>query len=217
MLNNIKTIFLDYDGTLHESIKIYAPAFRKAYKFLVSSGYAKEKEFTDDEISYWLGFSSKDMWKKFMPDLDDFIKSEASRIIGKEMLNQITLGNASLYESSIETLQYLKNKGYKLVFISNCGFYYMESHRKYFKLDKYFIEMVCSEQYNFIPKHEILSKIKNKFENDMVIVGDRSQDIESGKKNNIITIGCSYGYGENSELKQADYIINNILDLTKLL
>jgi len=34
-LEGIKTIYFDYDGTLHNSNKIYAPAFRKAYDFLV--------------------------------------------------------------------------------------------------------------------------------------------------------------------------------------
>ena len=32
---NIKNIVFDYDGTLHNSIKIYAPAFREAYNYLI--------------------------------------------------------------------------------------------------------------------------------------------------------------------------------------
>ena len=39
----MKYIIFDYDGTLHNSIKIYKPAFLKAYDYLISNGYAKEK------------------------------------------------------------------------------------------------------------------------------------------------------------------------------
>lgn len=217
MINNIKTIFFDYDGTIHDSIKIYAPSFRKAYDFLVKNKYAEKRDFTDDEISYWLGFSSKDMWKNFMPNLDENIRNEASKIIGSEMLNQLSLGKAVLYEGAIDVLKYLKNKGYDLVFISNCGLNYMEINRELFNLDDYFNEMVCSQEYNYIPKYEMLKKIKNKYKDNMVIIGDRIQDIESGKKNNIHSIACKYGYGSTKELENADLMIDDIKDILNIL
>jgi len=37
----VRTIFLDYDGTLHDSLKIYARAFKKAYAYLVKEGLAE--------------------------------------------------------------------------------------------------------------------------------------------------------------------------------
>lgn len=217
MINNIKTIFFDYDGTLHNSIKIYAPSFRKAYDFLVKNKHAEKRDFTDTEISYWLGFSSKDMWENFMPNLDENIRNEASKIIGSDMINQLSLGKAVLYEGAIDVLKYLKNKGYDLVFISNCGLKYMEMNKNLFDLDHYFKKMVCSQEHNYIPKYEILKKIKNNYKEDMVIIGDRIQDIESGKKNNIYSIACNYGYGSTKELENADYMIDDIKDIMKLL
>ena len=38
---------------------------------LLESGQAPAKEFTDKEISKWLGFSSIDMWNSFMPNLKE--------------------------------------------------------------------------------------------------------------------------------------------------
>lgn len=217
MFKNVKTVFFDYDGTLHDSIRIYSPAFRKAYDFLVSKGYGKEKEWCDKEIAYWLGFSSKDMWENFMPDLDEDIKHKASKIIGREMLNEISNGKAVLYEGAIETLKYLKDKGYEIVFISNCGISYRDMANEIFSLGDYFKEMACSEEYEYIPKYEILKKIKDKYPKDMVIVGDRHKDMIAGKKNNILTIGCSYGYGPKEELKDADTIIDDIRDIKEIL
>lgn len=214
---NIKTIFFDYDGTLHDSINIYAPAFRKAYDFLVEKGHGKEKQWSNKEISYWLGFNPKDMWQSFMPDISDELKKQCSEIIGEEMKRQIKLGNAVLYEGALETLEYLKNKDYDLIFISNCKIYYKEYHRNMFKLDRYFKGFICSEEYNFIPKHEIIKKVKHKYSNDMVIIGDRKQDIDAGKNNNIYTIGCTYGFSLSGELDEADMLIDNIEELRNYL
>lgn len=217
MFENVKTVFFDYDGTINESIKLYAPAFRKAYKFLVDKQLAEDREYTEEQIAYWLGFSSKEMWENFMPDLDKETRDMTSKMIGKEMEKQLAEDKAALYDGAIDTLKYLKDKGYKLVFISNCGIYYRDMMKKSFRLDDYFQEMACSEEYEYIPKHEILYKIKEKYPKDMVIVGDRIHDMEAGKKNNIYTIGCNYGYGSKEELKEADVVIENITDIKNIL
>lgn len=214
--NNIKTIFFDYDGTLHNSIKIYGPAFRRAYTYLVEQGFADQRDWSDREISYWLGFSPKEMWKNFMPDLEENIRSKCSAMIGEEMKSLTEKGKPKLYEGALETLKYLKNRGYRLVFISNCKLSYRNSHRILFNLGDYFEEMACSEEYNFIPKHEMLRDIKNKYPEEMVIIGDRFQDIEAGKKNDIYTIGCSYGFSLEGELNEANLIIKDIRELKQI-
>ena len=77
--------------------------------------------------------------------------------------------------------------------------------------------MVCSEEYGFAPKQEILRDIKMKYPKEMVIVGDRIQDILAGKENDIYTIGCKYGFSFPGELNGADAVIERIVDLKKLL
>lgn len=214
---NIKTIFFDYDGTLHNSVKIYVPAFKKAYAFLVEKGYAESKEWSDKEISYWLGFNPQDMWEKFMPNISKELREKCSSIISNEIKVQIQQGKPILYEGSLEVLKYLKDKGYHLVLISNCKIYYKEFHSKLFKLDSYFESLVCSEEYNFNPKYDVLKNIKDKYPEDMIIIGDRKQDIEAGKKNNIYTIGCTYGFAMHNELHEADMLIDNIEELSNYL
>lgn len=211
--NDIKTIFFDYDGTLHNSIKIYGPAFRKAYTYLVEQGFVNQRYWSDKEISYWLGFNPQEMWKNFMPNLEENTRGKCSTIIGEEMLKLTEKGKAELYEDSLDTLKYLKSKGYVLLFISNCKLSYRDRHSTLFGLEEYFEELVCSEEYNFIPKHEILRDIKDKYSEEMVIIGDRFQDMEAGKKNEIYTIGCSYGFSLEGELDEADLIIKNISEL----
>lgn len=214
---SIKTLFFDYDGTLHDSIKLYAPSFRKAYAFLVEKGFAEEREWSNKEISYWLGFNPQAMWENFMPSLSHALREQCSEIIGEEMKQQIQMDKPILYEGATETLQYLKDKGYQLVFISNCKKYYKEYHNKLFGLDNYFEALVCSDDYQFIPKHEILAEIKDQYPKESAIIGDRQQDIEAGQKNGIYTIGCTYGFASEGELDAADMLIGDIRELKKYL
>lgn len=215
--SSIKTIFFDYDGTLHNSMKIYGPAFRKAFDFLVKEGYAKERTWSDKDISYWLGFNPEEMWAKFMPELDTDIKDKSSSIIGNELKKYTEKGIPELYDGALETLEYLKKKEYNLIFLSNCKIQYKNAHKDLFHLDQYFDELVCSEEYSFIPKSEILNKIKLKYNKEMVIIGDRIHDMEAGRKNEIYTIGCSYGFHLEGELEKSDFIIDDIRDLRNYL
>ena len=209
----MKYIIFDYDGTLHNSIKIYEPAFKRAYDYLVSNGYAKERVFKEDEISRFLGFTAKEMWDTFMPDLPEDEKKKCSLIIENAMLQYIDEGQAELYDGVLENLSKLKKLNYKLIFLSNCKISYMKKHIDIFCLDKYFLEFYCSEDFNFIPKYEIFRLIKEKYKGDFIIIGDRFVDIEVAKKHKLFSIGCGYGYGNANELKDADYIIDNIKEI----
>ena len=213
----MKYIIFDYDGTLHNSIKIYKPAFIKAYNYLISKGYAEEREFKEEEISKFLGLSAKDMWNTFMPDLPKCEKEKCSSIIGQAMIEYIDEGQASLYDGAIETLNKLNEYGYKLIFLSNCKYNYMNKHIERFNLDKYFIDFYCSEDFDFMPKYEIFRFIKEKYQGDFIVIGDRFVDMELAKKYNLFSIACGYGYGNSNELKEADYIIDNIKDIISVM
>ena len=105
-------LIFDYDGTLHESLYIYAPAFRLGYAQLVKKGLAPARDFSDTEISRWLGYSSKDMWESFMPELPQSEKDSCSKRIGDEMVRLTLAGKARLYPGTETTLRQLKAAGH---------------------------------------------------------------------------------------------------------
>lgn len=216
--SSVKTIIFDYDGTLHDSSRIYMPAFLKAYDYLVEEGQAKETSWSEESITKWLGYSKKQMWQEFMPRLEAQYQEKASSIIGQTMQQKIENNEAVLYPHALDTLAYLKNKGYTLLFLSNCSIDYMESHAEMFNLNDYFTGLYCTEQYAFKKtKKEIVQQIRNDYENDFLVIGDRFQDIEVAELENIYSIGCAYGYGHKSELEQSDVMINDIKELMSLL
>lgn len=211
-------LIFDYDGTIHDTMKTYAPAFRNTCKWLYDNGYTSEiKEYSDKQISYWLGFNSTDMWQMFMPELPLGVRETARKILGKDMAERIDNGKGSLFDHAEETLASLKEKGYNLIFLSNCRVHYMERHKRVFGLDRFFNYFYCCEEFDFIPKYEIFPKIKGFHDGNFIVIGDRFHDIEMAVKNNLYSIGCAYGYGSPEELSAADTIINDIRQIPDIL
>jgi phosphoglycolate phosphatase len=211
-----KTLIFDFDGTIHDTIHVYFPAFLKGYQYLVDHDMAEPRTFTPKEVSIWLGYNSDDMWKTFMPNCPEVFQNKAKSIIGDEMRLQLESGNGVLYSDAHDVLTKLVERGYKLVFLSNCSEVYMNTAIKVFGLDRYFHQFVCSGQYEQLPKPEILSAIKHTLDPEMAIIGDRFHDMEAGIQNGITTIGCAYGYGESEELRQADKVISSLGKLLTL-
>ncbi|NLA70123.1 MAG: HAD family hydrolase [Clostridiales bacterium] len=200
----------DYDGTLHETIRVYEPAFRKAYEYLARNNLMEPRTVTTEEIASYLGFSAKDMWDSFAPEISEEDKLHCSSLIGDEIINQIKEGNARLYSNAIDTLKALKAKGNTLIFLSNCKEQYMNENRNYFGLDRFFDDYYCCEKYDYAPKYEIFSTIKEKHSGEFIVIGDRFHDMEIAQKHNLKSVGCLYGYGSPEELECASVRIDDI-------
>lgn len=210
------SLILDYDGTLHDCIKIYAPAFRLAYGYLVARHLAESREWRDEEIGRWLGFSAADMWNSFAPGLPQAEKDFCSRMIGEEMLRLTESGAARLYPGALSALETLKKQGFRLIFLSNCKRAYMEAHKKQFGLSAYFDGFFCAEDYGWRPKTEIFPAIREAFGGDFLVVGDRFHDMELAQKYQLGAIGCTYGYGTREELLDAWALAGDVGELPGL-
>ncbi len=206
-------LIFDYDGTLHDTIKIYRPAFLRAVEILQSENFLEKKDYSVLNIEKWLGLSAKDMWNDFAPYLSDEEKSRGGSLIGSEMVRLIENGEARLYDGALEVLEDLKSRGFRLVFLSNCKNSYLDAHRKAFDLDRYFSDYYTAESYSFIPKYEIFKDIKEKYEGEFIVIGDRFTDVEIGVKHGIKSVGCLYGYGEAGELDGATVCIGDLRGL----
>lgn len=206
-------IILDYDGTVHDCAKIYVPAFRIGYKYLTDSGLAPIHEYSSKEISSYLGYTAKDMWQRFMPELAEQYQSECGRIIGIEMMNMINNGCSVLYDGAKKALETLKDSGHRLIFLSNCMRNYMDAHRAAHDLDSFYSDFYCTEDYGFKSKPEIFKSIREKYDGEFAVVGDRFLDLEIADIYSLKSVGCLYGYGEKGELDKASVKINSISEL----
>ena len=202
------TVIFDFDGTIHNTARLYGQAFRKAYAMLVQEGFALPKDYTDEEVSIFLGVSAPDMWQTFMPHLPQEMKERASRTIGREMIAGVQRGEAVLYDGVIPVLKELKAQGCRLLMLSNCREAYMDAHRQALGLDAYFSAYFCAETYHFQPKEQIFRILKGLYpDTAYVMVGDRASDIQVGLVHHIPTVGCLYGFAAPDELAQADALV----------
>lgn len=215
-LNENLTLFFDYDGTLHDCLRIYAPAFRSACRMLSQRGLIRPQKYSDAEISRWLGYTTEEMWNTFQPALDPVYRRQAAALIGREMQHLTESGCARLYPSTEETLDRLHRKDIRLVFLSNCSGSYMELHRQVFGLDQFFDGFHCIDEYPVSAKYELYEKIREQYPGTHIIIGDRMHDFEIGERFHLLTIGCSFGYGTREELSHAGIQISSIRDLLYL-
>lgn len=212
----MRAVILDYDGTLHDSARLYIPAFRKGYKYLTDKGAMAYRDVPDEEIAGYLGCSPKEMWETFAPTVDENERDRAAHIIADEMQELAKNGLSELYSGTQEALRELCSEGFRLIFLSNCYHSYMEMHRRIHRLDRFFSGYYCSEDYDFAPKPEIFNYIKRDIPADgFIVVGDRAYDLETAFKNGLKSIGCTYGFCRPHELDRADILIGDVSQLPK--
>lgn len=209
-------LLFDYDGTLHETMRIYGPAFRMACGDLAARGLIEPRHDSDAEIAAWLGFSTLEMWRRFLPELPQPEKERSSRMIGGEMLRLVRAGQAALYPQAEETLAALKARGHTLILLSNCRQAYLEAHVQAFGLARFFSACYCCEEFGDIPKYDIFPVIYERWPGDYVVIGDRFFDLEVALRHDLPSVGCLYGYGSAEELSAATYRIPSLPELLKL-
>lgn len=91
------TLLFDYDGTLHESLRIYAPAMQDAYDHLTARGFAPPRRWTDKELRAWIGLPPEAAWDQMLPGLPEAEKRRSIEEVGDGMLSRIEGGGARLY------------------------------------------------------------------------------------------------------------------------
>ena len=210
-------LIFDYDGTIHNTIGIYEPAFREVYKEIADKGYCRFEDIPTKRIKGWLGMNSKDMWNDFMPQLPEKIKEESGAKVGKLMVRQIKEHKAVWYEGAKEVLTQLKEEGYLMVILSNCKTAYKKANWEEFSMDQWFLEFYDCETYQFAPKTKIIQHIKEKYQMESVVIGDRNSDLECARSGNSLFIGCEYGFGKENELAKADLLASNIKKIPDLI
>jgi phosphoglycolate phosphatase len=203
-----KLIIFDLDGTLFRTETVDIKAFNRA---LSGMGYSERK---DKEILDLIGVPLDEICRVLLDTSNqDLIEAFKKDVIGFET-EEITL-SGKLYDGVPDFLNNLKRCGFQICICSNGNEEYVMDISNKFGFKNIFDEIWYEKK--GITKKEAVGILKKKFSADkFVMVGDRLCDIEAGRDNGGISIGASYGFG-NNELESADYIANSIEDLEKII
>ncbi len=211
--DRIRTLVFDWDGTLHNTLHLYGSAVRSVCRELAAAGEAPDRWYSDEDLSVYLGMNAHDMWASFMPKLPEKRREELSRKVGQYMISLIHSGETSLYPGTEDVLDSLRKEGFRMVLLSNCTIAYMEAHRQHFHLNRWFEGYYPCEAWNDAPKEDIFPHIRQKFEGNYCIIGDRASDLRVGRVHRLLSIACTWGFGSPEEYALADVQIGDITSL----
>ena len=129
-----------------------------------------------------------------------------------------------LYDGIIDMLNALKKAGKTIVLATSKPEIYANQILKYFEIYDYFTHVCGAEMdHKRTDKHEVIEyALQTAGVTDrsrVIMVGDRHHDIDGAKKSRLDSIGVTFGYGSESELRSAgaDYIVKSAPELTELL
>ena len=214
MKNKIKLIIFDLDGTLINSLKDITNALNYSLQQL------HIHKFTPNQIKELIGGGVTKLIEKSLRKID--INNYEVRIPAKkfkEYYSEHCIDNTRLYPYVIQTLKKLKK--YKKAVVSNKPEIFCKKILKELNISEYFDIIVGGDttkrkKPDPEPIIYVLNKLGIKRE-ETVIVGDGETDIEAGKKAKIKTIAVSYGFRKKEQLKEADYLIDEIKEILKIL
>jgi len=141
--------------------------------------------------------------------------AKATILSEKSVGDSVNLENdvVGKYIGKLIGFEQLNKDDYTLIFLSNCKHSYMQSHIEQFHLDNYFSAFYCTEDFDLKPKYEIFNTIKQNYNGEFIIIGDRFQDMEIAQMHDLKAIGCSYGYGEKWELSNSTAVATQVSDI----
>ncbi|MGO5550684.1 HAD family hydrolase [Lachnospiraceae bacterium LCP19S3_B12] len=207
------SLIFDYDGTIHDTLRIYEPALRRAFKWLEEEHGVRVPHTSRQRIASWLGMNRREMWDSFLPGLPVELREEAGAMVGAHMERAVRARRAAWYPGIRPVLEELKDRGCRLAVLSNCQASYGRVHWETFGMDRWFEGFYDCESFGYAPKTQIIRQIGKEFPGPYVVIGDRRIDMECARASGSPFIGCRYGFGIAGELAGADVMAEKPEDI----
>ncbi|WP_392535086.1 HAD family hydrolase [Nostoc sp. C117] len=210
------TILFDLDGTLTDPKLGITRCIQYALSEL---GY---KPPDVNELHWCIGPPLKDSFSQLLKTLDDTVIQQAISVYRRRFAT-IGLFENYLYPEIPEILKAIRFAGYKTFVATSKPYIYATQIIKYFGLSLLFDGVYGSELDGSLSiKGDLIQHIlltENLSPSTVIMVGDRLHDIIGAKQHHIASIGVTYGYGTEEELKahDADFIAHSPNDILKLL
>ena len=209
-------ILFDLDGTITDP-KV---GITKSFQYALAHFDIHVKD--PDELCHIIGPPIRDAFKEFF-SFDD-AGAELATAKYRERFPTIGIYENEMYEGMDNLLKNLKDDGKTLLLATTKPAIYAERILEHFNIAQYFSFISGSElSGERSDKHELITyALGNMNITDLercIMIGDRKFDIIGAKAVGISSIGVLYGYGDESELRDAgaDYLVRDVKELGEIL
>jgi phosphoglycolate phosphatase len=207
-----RAVIFDLDGTLADSEDL---AFRAA-EIGLAEFYSRRRlpcRIPERaELRALVGLPSLEYFGRLVPPEHRGDAEELRSLIARYEVESLARSEGRLFPGVPETLSALRDAGWRLAIVSNCGNGYFSANLDYLRLRDRVDLAYCLD--DLPSKRENVARALSELNVESgVMVGDRAGDIEAGRANRLRTVGCTYGFGTRDELSVADRLIDRITEL----
>ncbi|HOJ49198.1 MAG TPA: HAD family hydrolase [Spirochaetota bacterium] len=214
----VKAVSFDLDGTLYSSEPVIEDAYRDSVIYFNKNYNKQIVPPTFKDIEKLIGQPVYFIYKSLFPTLNEDEIRIIGSIIIENLSDKILKYGGLLFDGVKEVFDYLKNNNYMIFIASNGRREYIQSVLTKFKLEC--MPFVTIGDYGITKKSEIILYYIRRYNIDpenMIMVGDRASDIEAAREAGVKFVGCNFGHGHFEEIKDANYIIDDIRDIKRIL
>ena len=208
-----KLLIFDLDGTLIDSLPDLVDAtnhMRQNYRL---------SPLNAEEVRRLVGQGARSLVARALPSATPEQVEEGLEIFLGYNLAHIA-DKTRPYPGVVETLKTLDGQGIPLCVLSNKNVALCREVLVRLGLAPYLPAVFGADSFPFRkPSPEPVLALLKEFRvesRDCVLVGDSINDMAAGEGAGVVTVGCSYGYGDSSELAGADYLVQDFPSLLGL-
>jgi phosphoglycolate phosphatase len=209
----IKLLIFDLDGTLIDSLPDLTDATNQM------RGSFAMAPLSPEEVRRLVGQGARSLVERALRGATpEQIEEGLALFLGYNLAH--IADKTRLYPGVVETLQALEEMGYAQCVLSNKNVALCREVLSLLGIARFFPTVFGADSLPFKkPSPEPVLALLKHFgvtAGECVLVGDSINDIAAGRGAGVVTVGCSYGYGELSELAEADYRVTDFASLLYL-
>lgn len=210
-------VAFDLDGVLYSAEPFLGEAYREA---IARVNERRPGSFprvpSTREILDHVGWPVPTILERLFPN----IAADAVTLLYHETLpvicEHVSRGEGALFPNVQATLAHLHGEGYRLGVASNGRRAYVQAVLSTYELAPFFVDLVAVESGSDTSKSDLLRAYVDRYEVSpslMVMVGDRTSDVEAAAEIGCPFIGCDYGHGYRDEVANAGPVISSFAEL----
>ncbi len=204
-------LIFDLDGTLVDTSSIFIPAVYQTLSY-----FPQVLTPSEEAIQKTFGLPDDLLWETLMPDTPAKVRQLACTFLSELLEKEMFKVNV-LLPYAFDVLDQLHKRGHTLTTASNCGTSYLNAVLDSQHIRRFFAAPLCLGMVDGICKADILVQhLKGAAKNEVYMIGDRHSDIEAAHLCDIPAVGCKFGFGDDAELQDAEYVISSLQELVNL-